>query len=169
VSGTSEDGGARTSRRREDRSYLTIPWVWASGFLAVIFLGLAFLSPMVRHEFSISFTRQPDRYTELYFAGPTPVSTGQVAGQQQITVSFAVTNHEGRSSRYTYLVRLLGSGTTSAAEHMGYIVGGDGETFNNHVVLTLPQENRWSVVDVNLVGRTEAIHYTAPDAPTPGN
>jgi hypothetical protein len=97
------------------------------------------------------------------------VSTTQVAGQQQITVSFAVTNHEGRPSQYAYLVRLLGSGTTSTVEQMGYIAGGDGATLNNHVTLTLPQESRWSVVNVNLIGRTEAIHYTAPDARTPGN
>jgi hypothetical protein len=97
------------------------------------------------------------------------VSTAEVAGQQQITVSFAVTNHEGRPSQYAYLVRLLGSGTTSAAERVGYIAGGDGETLNNHVALTLSQESRWSVVDVNLVGRIEAIHYAAPDARTPGN
>lgn len=169
MSGTSEDDGPRTSRRRGARSYLTSPSVWASGLLAVIVLGLALLSPTVRHELAISFTRQPDSYTELYFTGPAPVSTAQVADRQQITVSFAVTNHEGRPSQYAYLIRLLGPSTTSAAERVGYITVDDGEMLNNHVALILPQERRWSVVEVSLVGRTEAIHYTAPDARTPGN
>ncbi len=168
MSVTSEDDGARTSRRRGARSYYLIsPWVWASGLLSVIVLGLALFSPTVRHELAISFTRESDSYTELYFTGPTPVSPAQVAGRQQITVSFAVTNHEGRPSQYAYLVRLLDSGTTSTTEKMGYLAVGNGETLNSHVALALPQGSRWSVVDVNLAGRTEAIHYTAPDARTP--
>jgi uncharacterized membrane protein len=167
--GDQDGNGARTPRRREVRSYLTSPWVWASGLLTVIILGLALLSPMGRHELVISFTRQPDSYTELYFTGPTPVSTARVAGRQQITVNFAVTNHERRLTQYAYLVRLLDSGSTSATERMGYLAVGDGETLNNNVALALPSKSRWSIADVNLVGRTEAIHYTAPDARTPGN
>jgi uncharacterized membrane protein len=151
------------------QSYFTSPWVWASGLLVIIVLGLTLLSSTGRHELAISFTRQPDSYTELYFTGPTPVSTARVDGRQQITVSFAVTNHEGRPSHYAYLVRLLDSGTIPAMERMSYIAVGDGETLNNSVTLALPQESRWSIVDVNLVGRTEAIHYTAPDARTPGD
>jgi uncharacterized membrane protein len=143
--------------------------VWASGLLVGTVLALALLSPTGRHELAISFTRQPDSYTELYFTGPTPVSTARVAGRQQITVSFAVTNHEGRPTQYAYLVRLFDSGTTSATERMGYLAVGGGDTLNNHVALALPQESRWSVADVNLVGRTEAIHYTAPDTRIAGN
>jgi uncharacterized membrane protein len=136
--------------------------------LAIVVSGLVLLSPTVRHELAISFTRQPDSYTELYFTGPVPVSTAQVAGRQEITVSFAITNHEGHPSQYVYVVRVLDPSTTSTTERMGDIAVGNGEKFDNHIALALPHESHGFVVDVNIVGRTEAIHYTASDARTPG-
>jgi hypothetical protein len=117
--GTSEVNGARASRQRLARSYLTHPWAWASGLLAVIVPGLVLLTPTVRQELAISFTRQPDSYMELYFTGTVPVSTAQVAGRQEITVSFAITNHEGHPSQYAYVVRILDPIIISTAERMG--------------------------------------------------
>jgi hypothetical protein len=139
------------------------------GVLAVTALVLVIVSPWVRHQLALSFTRQPDTYTELYFAGSRPVSGTDIANQPQVIVSFVVANHENGPTRYSYLVRVLDAAGRLAAQRAGSISVANGEERSNRVALAVPAGSAWSTVDVNLLNRSEAIHYTAPDARTPGN
>lgn len=139
------------------------------GVLAVVALIVVGVSPRVRHQLALSFTRQPDTYTELYFAGSPPVSSTNVADQPQVTVNFVVANHENGAIRYLYLVRVLDPAGRPVAQRTDSISVANGEERFNQVALTLPAWSKWSIVDVHLIDRPEAIHYTAPNAQTPGN
>jgi len=139
----------------------------ASLFL-VVALALVVVSPGVRHQLALSFTRASDSYTELYFAGSQPVSTTTVGDQPQVRVNFVVANHENGSTQYAYQIRLLDPAGRPAAQRTGSVPVADGEARSNEVALTLPAATAWSTVEVALLNRPETIHYTTPEARTPG-
>jgi hypothetical protein len=152
------------------RDLLGISVLAVASLFLVVALALVVVSPGVRHQLALSFTRASDSYTELYFAGSQPVSTTTAAGDQpQVRVTFVVANHENGSIQYSYRVRLLDPAGRPAAQRTGSVSVEDGEARSNEVALTLPTGTAWSTVDVTLLNRPETIHYTTPEARTPGN
>jgi hypothetical protein len=174
VADESQGHGAWNTQLRAVWGHLMSRNLWGISMLAVaclflvLTLALVVVSPGVRHQIALSFTRASDSYTELYFPGSQPVSTTAVGGQPQVRVSFVVANHENGSNQYTYQVRLLDPAGRPVAQRMGSVVVADGETRSNEVVLTQPARTTWSTVEVTLLNRPETIHYTTPEARTPG-
>jgi hypothetical protein len=137
--------------------------------LTVLFMILLVVSPWARHQLALSFARQPDTYTELYFAGSPPVSSTDIADQRQVRVNFVIANHEGVLTQYSYLIRVLDPTGASAGQREGSISVVDGEKRLNQLSVVLPAGKAWSTVTVSLLRRSEAIHYTAPDTRIPEN
>jgi hypothetical protein len=81
--------------------------------VVVLAVGLAF--PGIRHQWALSFVRQPTHTTALSFqdAGHLPTTIGKDA---PLHLSFTVANQEGRSIRYHYVV------TSSSGKSGGKII-----------------------------------------------
>jgi hypothetical protein len=122
-------------------------------------IGLASWPP-VRHQLEMSFKRQPQPYTELYFTAP-PTATEISADQFRSNVAFGITNHEGKTTRYSYVVtfrddgHLIGRATgtvTAAAEQTATTeatVGGSGDD----------GAPAWDFAEVQLTGGAD-LHIT---------
>jgi hypothetical protein len=70
--------------------------------IAVVLIGLAiavFVQP-VRHQLSLSFTREPARYSELYFTQLPWTRNGQ------LTLGFRIANRGTKDATYDYSIRL---------------------------------------------------------------
>lgn len=88
-------------------------WLLGTGLLAAVLAVASFLSPWVRHEWSLSLQRQPTFNTQLGWANAAALPTTAVPGQS-VPVSFIITNDEGRPVSYRYVVA-SGSGTKLTA------------------------------------------------------
>ncbi|MDT7710597.1 MAG: hypothetical protein QOG20_6204 [Pseudonocardiales bacterium] len=159
---TEPTGGTRpeTPLRRRTQGRLSIAVV-----AVALALGLAsWVSPAVRHQLGLSFTAEPSRYTELYFlAGRPPVFVRELGGVAQVGVDFVVAHDGTSASSYTYRVEVRGPGERPLNDQVGTVTVEAGMPRAVHVVLDLPGSDKWESVGVSLVGRTESIHYTAPD------
>jgi len=92
-------------------------WLLGSGLLAIVIAAASFMSPWVRHEWTLSVQRQPTPYTQLSFINPAGLPSTGVRGAG-IPVPFVITNDEGRQVSYRYVVS-SGSGTTLTALSSG--------------------------------------------------
>jgi hypothetical protein len=79
-------------------------WWPAVSAAVVIALGASVLFPAGRHQWAVSLFRQPARYTALGFryAWLLPVNARIY---QRIPVFFTVSNQEGRTTTYRYVLR----------------------------------------------------------------
>lgn len=84
-------------------------WLGGTGLVAVLLVVVGVLSPSVRHQLSLSVSRQNTVYTQLAFTNATALPSTAVRGKA-IHVSFLVTNDEGMPVLYQYVVA-SGSGT----------------------------------------------------------
>ncbi len=94
-------------------------WLLGTGLLAIAIAVTSFMSPWVRHQWTLSVQRQPTPYTQLGFTNAAGLPTTGVRGEG-IPVSFTITNDEGRQISYRYVVA-SGSGTTLTALNSGTI------------------------------------------------
>ena len=78
-------------------------WLLGTGLLAIAIAVATFMSPWVRHEWTLSLKRQPTLYTQLGFANAANLPTTGVRGKS-VPVSFIITNDEGRQVSYQYVV-----------------------------------------------------------------
>jgi hypothetical protein len=69
----------------------------------------------VAHAFYLATTKQPERFTELYFNNSQNLPTQVTAG---LTYSFSyhVTNHEAQTESYTAIVTMLQNGRPAQLE-----------------------------------------------------
>lgn len=65
------------------------------------------VSPGLRQAMVLATTKQPERYTELFFSDPRTLAKTFSAGSP-VTVAFSLRNHEGRPRSYTYSVAVDG-------------------------------------------------------------
>lgn len=72
--------------------------------LAAVIATVAYASPAVRRQLSLSFTRQPDHFAELFFRDPSRLPSHYTTGQT-LPVGFGVTNVRSTTQRYQYAVR----------------------------------------------------------------
>ncbi|MEB4210082.1 hypothetical protein [Mycobacterium sp. 94-17] len=125
---------------------------------AILAVGavLAALSGTVRHEIAVSLTRQPEKYTVLYFSDGLKWA-GAGTDRLIMTVSFTVVNHQGRPTRFPYAVQVLDPAKTPIARSEGSVDIADGKDTTAAVDVNVPASAGWSAVEVNLVGRAERI------------
>ncbi len=133
-------------------------WLLGTGLLVTALAVASFLSPWVRHEWSLSLQRQPTPYTQLGFANAGALPTTGVPGQS-VPVSFIITNDEGRPVSYRYVVA-SGSGTklTAISSATRVLAAGDSWGVGINVV---PQCAAASCrVQVSLPEQNESIGFT---------
>lgn len=149
------------------RGYSGVVAILAS--LAVLAAAVCALSGTARHEFALSFIRQPTKYAELYFsvaravevssgtAAATP--SGQPAPGAVVNVFFAVGNHEGQAGDFPYQVQV----TNDVGEVIGRTNGSvdvpNDQRSEVWARVDISADQQWSRVDVALTGRSEHIHF----------
>jgi hypothetical protein len=131
-------------------------WPWVLAVLVV--LGVASVAtPAGRHQWGLSFVRQPTDYTSLSFVDAAHLPTTVPEGSP-LHLAFTVANQEGRDLDYPYSV------TSASRGQVPVLVG--------HDVLFVPAGAQRSAavavvpdctaspcqVQISLLGHAEAIH-----------
>lgn len=111
-------------------------WLLGTGLLAIVIAVTSYLSPWVRHEWTLSVQRQPTHTTELGFTNAAALPTTGVRGEA-VPVSFIITNDEGRQVSYRYVVA-SGSGTKLTTLNSGTIELAPNASYSTAVVV-VPQ------------------------------
>jgi hypothetical protein len=132
-------------------------WLLGTGLLAIALAVASFLSPWVRHEWSLSVQRQPAPYTQLGFTNTASLPATGVAGKG-IPVSFNITNDEGRQVSYRYVVE-SGSGTTLTTISSGTTVIDAGQSSGVHLVVVPKCAAASCRVQVSLPEQNESIDF----------
>jgi hypothetical protein len=138
-------------------------WLLGAGLLAIALAAASFLSPWVRHEWTLSLQRQPTPYTQLGFTNAASLPVTGVRGKG-IPVSFIITNDEGRQVSYRYVVA-SGSGTKLTAISSGTTVLAAGHSWGVDIVV-VPQCAAASCrVQISLPEQNESLDFmlTYPD------
>lgn len=90
--------------------------------LALLAIGVSLATPGGRHQWAVSIFRQPTPYTELSFENAVKLPKTAVSNKP-ISVSFSISNNEGKLVHYHYVVnespagasKVLASGTKNIA------------------------------------------------------
>jgi hypothetical protein len=171
-----DDGDATARPPRpatDDRLDQQSVWLGYGGVLIVLiglFVACATvfaLSSEVRHAVAMSFVRQPQHYTELYFSRATPVEAdppaggiGQVVqGPLAVSVFFTVVNHEGQATTFPYELQVTNEAGTVVGRADGSVEVSDGSRAPIWATVDIPAGEQWSRIDVGLVGREEHIRF----------
>jgi len=132
-------------------------WRTAFAIALVGFVNAAVLSPWFRHEVEVSVARQPTPFTELYVNDHTALPSHVPPGASA-TFRFTIANHEGSDLAYPYTVTI--SGATGTAEvQQGTVLVRDAGSSGVDVAFTPAAGVGASEVKVQLVGRTESLHF----------
>jgi hypothetical protein len=155
----------RVTHGRASASWRRLPhrhWI-ATGLAAAAFLAAVAVSPAVRHELALSFTRLPVGFTELYFTGPRTRPVLAPDGRAQVRVTFGIGRRgEPDDFRYTYSVAVLGTDGALLAERTAAVLVPAGGHRDLDVSVDLPVPVPYGSVDVRLLGRPEHIRARAP-------
>lgn len=90
---TAAGGGGRQRRR----------WPVLVPAIAIA-VGLSLATPAGRHQWALSIFRQPTRYTALWFNHAWALPSNGTRNKA-LPVSFAISNQQGRTVTYTYVIK----------------------------------------------------------------
>ena len=103
-----------------------VRWAVGGALAALAVLVVAsLLIPAGRHQWAVSFVRQPTPTTSLAFTHPTALPSSAKSGDP-VTLAFTVANHEGRDQHYQYVVTSQSPGQTPALVARGSVAVADG-------------------------------------------
>jgi hypothetical protein len=139
-------------RRNPWRAFLIL----AAGLVAGAFV-VGLLSSGVRAQVARSTTRQPDRFTELYFTNEQGLPK-DLRGQGPFSFQFTIADHEGRSVDYSYLVTAQDAAGTTPITRSAVVVG-SGQSAARSVTFMPARTGTTYLVTVQLLGRPETIHF----------
>ena len=128
--------------------------------LGFVLLGATVLalSSQARHQFALSFVRQPTHYTELYFAADRPTEKISGLGVMTVSIPFTVVNHEGQTTAYPYVVQVVDRAQVAVGRAEGSVAVPDEGSSTTTVAVDVPASAPWTAVDVDLEGRPERLH-----------
>jgi hypothetical protein len=131
--------------------------------LALLVVGatVVALSSQARHQLALSLVRQPEKYTELYFAGDGPTQVSPGTDRAVVHVSFTVANHEGETTRFPYAVQVVNDAEAPLGRAEGSVEVGGGNSVTVTLAVVIPATEPLSAVDVDLEGRNEHIRFLA--------
>jgi hypothetical protein len=135
----------------------------ASCALAVGAFAVAFaFSPSFRHEIDVSVAQQPTVFTELYLDDHTALP-GHVPAGTTATFSFTIANHEHRDMTYEYSTTVTVTDPSTPPDRRevahGVVPVADGATATVAVPFTTSRGSKQSLVEVQLVDRSEVVHF----------
>jgi len=108
----------------------------------------------IKDFFITSFTRRPERLTELFFTDPSQLPTTFVDAQS-LSVRFVIRNHEGHLETYHY--RVYANTTPKAPVRTASIADGQYQTIG--ATVTMPTGSDRVQVVVELVDLHQSIHF----------
>jgi Protein of unknown function (DUF1616) len=134
---------------------------WPAAVVVLLVALLSLAIPTVRHQWALSFVRQPTHYTALSFDGAADLPTTITAGSA-VNLSFSIANNEGRNVDYPVVVTSAGTKagtltTASSVLHRSTVTvpaGGQRSTSVSVVPVCSTQVCR---VTVTLPGHGESI------------
>lgn len=132
-------------------------WLLGTGLLAIVLAAASFLSPWVRHEWSLSVQRQPTHRTQLGFTNAANLPATGVRGKG-IPVSFNITNDEGKPVSYRYVVA-SGSGTALTEISSGTTDIASGQSLGVRIVVVPKCAAASCRVQVSLPEQNESIDF----------
>jgi uncharacterized membrane protein len=112
--------------------------------------------------FKLATTRQPDRYTELYFLNPTQLPTILQNGKTY-KQSFAIVNHEAKAYTYTYQVALTGAGQSIKYPEASVTLQ-PGQRIERNFEVVSSVDSGDITVSVTLLEKQQAIRFHASAA-----
>jgi hypothetical protein len=139
-------------RKKHWRAFLILA---ASLTVGAFVAGLS--SSDFRMQVVNSTTRQPTLFTELYFTNARYLPK-DLRGEGPFTFQFTIANHEGRVVGYTYLVTAADTGGTTPITRSAVVVE-SGQSTSLPVSFVPARIHTTYVVTVQLVGRSETIHF----------
>ena len=130
--------------------------------LALLVVGATViaLSSQAREQVTLSFVRQPEKYTELYFSGDgAQASFG--SDWVVVKIAFTVVNHEGERTSFPYVVQVVNAAEAPLGRARGSVDLTDGMSLTTIVVVVISATEAWAAVEVDLEGRSERIRFLA--------
>jgi Protein of unknown function (DUF1616) len=90
---------------------------WPIGAVVLVVAAASLAFPAARHQWALSFVRQPTHYTALSFVDAAHLPTTTTVGTP-VHLSFTVANNEGKAVSYPYVVTSSGTkdGQTTTAQ-----------------------------------------------------
>jgi hypothetical protein len=131
-------------------------WGLAAAIGIIVACGST-IFPYLRHQWLISFVRQPVPYTVLAFTDATQLPVTALRGTD-IALSFAITNDEGRTVHYRYVVA-SGSGATLTPIQAGSRTVGRGGKWTVNTAAEPECADRECRIQVSLPGQGEHIDF----------
>jgi hypothetical protein len=131
-------------------------WPTLTG-LAVLTMGVSLLLPAGRHQWALSLFRQPAPYTILSFDRAWALPPTAVINKP-ITVSFTVTNHEGRVVNYRYVLSASGDGSSRILGESARTIAA-GTTWKVSTVVRPTCDTGPCRIKVSLPGHPETIDF----------
>ena len=155
---TSQPARPAKSRSRALSIRRLLIWVAAIA-ICIAAAGLARAFPhQIAHQIAISFTRQPESYSELYFSDPRALPASLSLSRPNLC-RFTIFNHEGHDAIYSYVVTLTSSHGSKTIARDRIDVGDKAKT-TTVVNVVPPRRATKYVVTVTLRGRPETIHFS---------
>jgi hypothetical protein len=131
-------------------------WPAVAAFVILV-VALTLLFPAVRHQWALSLIRQPAAFTALSFDDPSALPA-YADKNQPITVSFTVSNQEGRATRYRYVLTESAAGKAETLEQSSKTVA-PGSQWNVSTVVRPTCATSPCRVEVSLPGHPETIDF----------
>ena len=126
---------------------------------AAVLLLVVVRLPGVRREISRSTSREPARFTELYFTDPGALPK-RLSTSEPNELRFTIVNHEQTAMEYAFAVTVQSPpGTQTVGE--GRVRVAAGGAVVERVQLTPSHAGVTCLVTVSLLHRPESIHFTA--------
>jgi hypothetical protein len=111
----------------------------------------------IAHQITLSVTKQPTPFTELYFSNPNGLPKSLSLSRPNL-FRFTVVNHEGRDAVYSYVVTLASSYGNSTITQ-GRIDLSNGMSATRLVDVRPTHGATEYVTTVSLQGRSETIRF----------
>jgi hypothetical protein len=132
-------------------------WLFGAGLVSALAIAASMVSPYVWHQLAISLFRQTTPYTQLAFKDATTLP-GIVAQGQPMGISFTITNDEGKSVDYHYVVSSgSGTGLVSLTSGSSTVAAGATWVVNTTVVSQCTRDT--CRVQVSLPEQNESIDF----------
>jgi hypothetical protein len=131
----------------------------AVALTAIMVIVLWEMSPAIRRQVHLSFTRVPPSYVELYFAAPP--SLVRIGATEVVSAPVTLVHHG--ADRGTYLLRAQVKDPAGPPQTAMFSLA-PGMAGSLGLELPVPAGTTAAAVTVRLVGRGESLHYriTAP-------
>jgi hypothetical protein len=123
----------------------------------VLVLAVTLLFPAGRHQWALSLIRQPAGFTALSFDVPSALPA-YADRNQPITVSFTVSNQEGKATRYRYVLTESAAGQAQTLGQSSKTVAA-GSQWNVSTVVRPTCAASPCQVEVSLPGHPETIDF----------